>query len=93
MFERCLSVPDSLRGHKEEGENLRCSLLMAVCVVLSSWFCFHCGFSSLNSCYNLSVPAQTHLQTKFYSVPCSLRPRLEKKVVHVSAGQLEMDDG
>lgn len=93
MFERRLSVPDSFRGHAEEGETLRRSLLMAVCVVLSSWFCFHCGLSSLNSCYNLSVPAQTHLQTKFYSVPRSLSSRLEKRAVHVSTGQLEMDGG
>lgn len=66
------------------------SLLGAVCGLL--WFSFQCGLTSLNSCYNLSVQAETHLQSTFYGTLCSLRSSLGNKVVHLSPDQLEMDD-
>lgn len=64
------SVSCSMISVSEQGEKQRHGSIFPFsgqCVVFLFWFCFHSGLSSLNSCYNLSIQAETHLQTKFYS--------------------------
>lgn len=79
-LERRLSPKDS-RGHGAEGGKEKRGSI-SLCVVLSSWFCFHCGLSSLNSCYNLAVRAETHLQTK-----------LQQSEIHLGKQTLPSDPG
>lgn len=88
----CLRDLYQTDGDQEKSRSAAVFLLSGQCVVSSFWFCFHCGLSSLNSCYNLSVQAETHLQTEFYSTLSRPRPELGTKRVHLSPDQLKMDD-